>query len=493
MIDLDTYRQRIGGFNHCRKRRKRERSDRMGRNGKKHFVYKGENQTIFNGMFILYYIYILYLYMFASSATIYCAAGNCADSCVAGSGGAQLGGGHGIGIANSRLPFLTNVHIKVAYFALICFICRRFINLITYNENYSTMHYSAIKMLFLGKRTSRLKNALFGLLLAVLLINFLLIGIVNPSLLNPGPQNFSVYYQNVNGLIPFSNLKDMHPSLNRTKIFELNCYINQKRPAMIMLTETWLKKSIKDREIIENPDYTIFRCDRSILSHPQDPDNPAKYRKFGGGVLIAIRSDINASFKRVSVRKGVEMVAVEVEINNTKFVFCNYYRVGTLGIDNHSNFVDSIRPFFQSKRPKKIFIIGDFNLSSVNWLANSDHDHTSVNPTEKLFLDSFNEFGLSQSIITPTHNKNKTLDILLSNHSQLISNLSVLSQESICNSDHYPILFDIKTNVKLIRGPKRKIYNFKRANWDALNHDLRHTNWNALLDRTEPELAWSIF
>ena len=40
---------------------------------------------------------------------------------------------------------------------------------------------------------------------------------------------------------------------------------------------------------------------------------------------------------------------------------------------------------------------------------------------------------------------------------------------------------------------KRKIYNFKRANWDVLNKDLCRVNWNAILDRTEPELAWARF
>ena len=40
---------------------------------------------------------------------------------------------------------------------------------------------------------------------------------------------------------------------------------------------------------------------------------------------------------------------------------------------------------------------------------------------------------------------------------------------------------------------ERKIYNFKRANWDALNYDLCHMNWNAILDCTEPELSWSRF
>ena len=39
----------------------------------------------------------------------------------------------------------------------------------------------------------------------------------------------------------------------------------------------------------------------------------------------------------------------------------------------------------------------------------------------------------------------------------------------------------------------QKEYDTKCADWDALNNDLCSTDWNAILDRTEPELAWSKF
>ena len=74
----------------------------------------------------------------------------------------------------------------------------------------------------------------------------------------------------------------------------------------------------------------------------------------------------------------------------------------------------------------------------------------------------------------------------------MIDNLQVHDQESICKSENYPITFHIKSSLN-VKGHKRKILNFKRANWDALNYDLCHTNWNALLDCTEPEIAWSRF
>ena len=79
-----------------------------------------------------------------------------------------------------------------------------------------------------------------------------MIAIVNTSLLNPGPKNLKLYYQNVQGLIPFSSLGNAHPNLDRTKICELNTYIHINKPDILFLNETWLKKSIKDHEIIED-------------------------------------------------------------------------------------------------------------------------------------------------------------------------------------------------------------------------------------------------
>ena len=48
-----------------------------------------------------------------------------------------------------------------------------------------------------------------------------------------------------------------------------------------------------------------------------------------------------------------------------------------------------------------------------------------------------------------------------------------------------------RANIRIRKSPKRNIYNFKRANWDALNRDLQQVNWDAILDSTEPEIAWN--
>ena len=68
----------------------------------------------------------------------------------------------------------------------------------------------------------------------------------------------------------------------------------------------------------------MFRNDRSQTSHPPDPLNPKKFRENGGGVLFAIRSDIVADVKRLSVRKGAEILVIEVTIDNKKMFFAQF-------------------------------------------------------------------------------------------------------------------------------------------------------------------------
>ena len=112
---------------------------------------------------------------------------------------------------------------------------------------------------------------------------------------------------------------------------------------------------------------------------------------------------------------------------------------------------------------------------------------------EKSFVNSFDEFGLHQCITEPTHIKGRTLDLLLTNSKNILSNVHVQSDRHLCTSDHYPLTFEIKTNVSYRTSNKRKILNFKKADWDALNRDLLSVPWIDLLDGREPELAWRDF
>ena len=167
------------------------------------------------------------------------------------------------------------------------------------------------------------------LVLHILLVIFLLIAIFNSSLLNPGPNSnttahdinlnkdgLSFYYQNVQGLIPFTDFGKEHPNLDHTKIAELQQYVYTNSPDIVILNETWLKSTIHDEEILSSNSYKIFRRDRTIFTHQPDLVNALKFRKNGGGVFIAINSSLQLSSKQISLKCKAEMLAVELMLLN---------------------------------------------------------------------------------------------------------------------------------------------------------------------------------
>jgi hypothetical protein len=129
------------------------------------------------------------------------------------------------------------------------------------------------------------------------------------SLKNPGPPNaLTIMYQNVQGHVPFAELGGDSPALNQTKLLELQAYVYNKSPNIVVLNETWLKNSINDNEILLPEAYKIFRCDRSLESHPPDLRNPNRFRRNGGGVLIAIKSSLDIASKKISHQCSAEML-----------------------------------------------------------------------------------------------------------------------------------------------------------------------------------------
>ena len=142
----------------------------------------------------------------------------------------------------------------------------------------------------------------------------------------------------------------------------------------------------------------------------------------------------------------------------------------------------------RKKRLKKFFLIGDFNLRHANW-----ETFSSSNSTEQTFINEFVRLGLIQCIFSPTKNKGNILDILLSNSDNFISDITILSNNESCKSDHYAITFKVKIKVVRKKPIKTKSFNFKRANWDGLNEDLNNVDWLLTLDCLEPDIAWSKF
>ena len=319
------------------------------------------------------------------------------------------------------------------------------------------------------------------------LLNILLVIICNPSLLNPGPNNnLKVMYQNVRGLVPFSGLGKTNMPLDTDKILEFQSNVFEQKPDMIILTETWLSKEHHNNEILPDANYKIFRRDRSKRSHPPDLHNNRKFRTKGGGVLIAIRTDIDVECEKIDVGSKAEMMSVNLKSGGTSYCITVCYRVGTLGEDNLKEIELHLSNVINRKKFQNYIVVGDFNFPDINWSASSTTTELGHN-----FMQLLNNFGFIQLINEPTHEKGRTLDLLFSNKLRAIEGVNVLGKNEICSSDHFGITFDIKMKFKN-KVEKRKIFNYKKANWQNLNNDLKHVRWDQELNY-DPETSWFRF
>ena len=323
--------------------------------------------------------------------------------------------------------------------------------------------------------------------------NLVLLIYCNSSIKNPGPvNNLTVLYQNVQGLIPVSELGKEHPLLNENKVLELQAYVYQHAPDILVLNETWLKGSVNDNELFPPESYKIFRRDRSPLSHPPDPNNPDKFKKHGGGVLIAVKSSLDITIKNIKTECKAEVLSLELTLNNSsKLCLSTVYRVGTLGTRNQLALQEYYSSILRNRKYSKMYVIGDLNLPDVNVVQWNSGLGTS--PLSQSFLDMFNNMCFEQCIEQATHRHGKILDILLTNSPQSLARVSVGDENSVCASDHFPVFFDIKANVRRKQAAKREILNYKKADWNSLNNELSNIPWHSLLSSSDIETCWHNF
>ena len=479
MTDIEIYRTRIGThLPGSRSGRKNRMAARYGADKDMlSFIKSYYCPTLFTIHSVLYLAAVLYIAASALGMTCDCI---------------KYSGMHINFISPARIYLYNNMeYIKYFYLIFLTVIIRiRYLlykSSIDNNSNFDWMH------IFVGKRykITRLNRVCYGILMWLLIINFLLIAIVNPSLLNPGPTDtggihkYSVLYLNSRGLIPCGELDNQHPTLHTAKIHQLNMYFERHKPDIVIFNETWLKPSILDNEIIPTDKYKVFRLDRCNFSH-SIKDN-------GGGVMIGIRHDLDIESKLIPVKCRAEILGLELtDKRGRKTILATFYRVGELvrelGAENHSHVDQYLRIIRRRRKVDELVLIGDLNMPDTNW-----ENLTSTKDTEKLFLDTFNDLSLNQLIFEPTHCKGNTLDLILTDKPEHILDIKVDNESGFGGSDHYPISFNLKLNTKRKKSVKRSIYNFKKADWDQINSKFLNTDWDNILSGDNVDVAWTAF
>ena len=303
MIDLNLYRFRIGVFN--QRSKSRCKTSKVTGNCIPNLGFFDCKLSI---LFIIYIYYILCVMSVAMAMTL------------------DVGGFPVLcsipSLSNTEFIHTHLTNVKLLFVILVSFLMKRICQRGCLNKYLSYMLQRKCvdnKRISTRLQLSRISRMLAGFCCWIFCLNFIMITLINPSLLNPGPNcSPRVIFHNVQGLIPFSQLDSNNPSLDTTKILELNTYLSVHNPDILILNETWLKKSISNSEVISPDKYKIFRLDRTNESHPPDLNFPNKFRRNGGGVLVAINRDLDIISTKIDIKCNAEILGITLKFSDGK-------------------------------------------------------------------------------------------------------------------------------------------------------------------------------
>lgn len=273
--------------------------------------------------------------------------------------------------------------------------------------------------------------------------------------------NLKLYYQNTRGL--------------KTKTLEFYGQITSCDYDMVILTETWLNDSISSNELFDDR-YVVYRRDRGDTSY--------SHKKDGGGVLIAINKKIKS--KRVSHWESQledlwVIVDLPVSCDVHQIAFCAVYLPPPVNRSRLEYFIDGCNKVFD--KSLRCCILGDFNLSNINWSFLGDTTNVySVPSLCQPLVDFININGLHQHN-TVVNDSNKVLDLVLSDLSSCNVNESHNSMSSI-DRFHPPLDIDITliNDPKLPFNKNSSRRNFHRADYGNIFQQLRKYDWESIFN-----------
>ena len=253
------------------------------------------------------------------------------------------------------------------------------------------------------------------------------------------------------------------------KFDELATLCLANSPSIICLTETWLCESISSNEILI-PNYSVVRLDR---------------HRHGGGVAIYVHNCF--AFKVLLYGpSGLELLVLSLSpVNNPNFTMCAgvFYRPPSSTHDIFDTLCSSlfcIPPAYFSN----FVLLGDFNVN----LLNSNH------PLYDKIDMLCNSFSFTQVVDSPTHISHgahpSLIDLVFVSDTSCFSHCHTIPQ--LANSDHYGITIYMsgKGKANHSKSVRRKVWQYKHADFDKANDLLMDIQPNDVLDYSDIERSW---
>ena len=223
---------------------------------------------------------------------------------------------------------------------------------------------------------------------------------------------------------------------------------------VVCVSETWLNQDTADGEILP-PSYTIHRKDRTSVE-----------RERGGGVLIACRSDIASIRRRDLEMDDYEILVCEFQPERSeKYVFVMCYNPPD-GDGAQLEFVTALGQIVENCEQlfNHVCVLGDLNIPDIDWETVTS---TSGSNLTREFCSFVNDFSLTQLVFSSTHKHGNILDLILTNQPERFSDVETWPE--MYDSDHFPVVSNLRVKMPTRRGVPRVVFDYSRADYNGLN------------------------
>ena len=253
-----------------------------------------------------------------------------------------------------------------------------------------------------------------------------------------------------------------------SKALELEALSLDLKPDLILLCETWCNSTTNTASL----EISGYNLQQDLRKDRTDTANG-----IGGGLIVYTKHgldilpcDLNSDFNqycKFSLANKSEKV----------FIYL-LYRPLSAGQKSKDDLCDLI----QGAEKNSIFI-GDFNLPGIDWSSGA------ATGGDTSLVNTLQENLFSQLVDFPTHIKGNCLDLIVTNVPEKIDNICEVGR--LGRSDHSMIQFSLRIAPKLVSS-RRKMVNWKRANWDRIRKGLEDTIWPTTGDTRTAEETWQL-
>ena len=257
--------------------------------------------------------------------------------------------------------------------------------------------------------------------------------------------------------------------------------IDQHKPAIIGVTESWCDSMITDAEI-SLAGYSLYRKDRPI--------------GMGGGVLLYIHESLSVTPIHCLNNIGVEdsVWCLLSLCDSDSMLIGLVYRSPNSPNINNDKLLHLLQDLPNIQPHTHLLLMGDFNFPNIDWCNNSVFG--SDGSLTSKFFDITQDLFLTQHTSQPTRHKpgqrSSVLDLIFTLDPDNVDNLIHLPPVGF--SDHQCLIWsyvcykgfysDCNTGTK---------FDYRKGDYASMNEILSGKDWHTLLGSSCIEDNWSAF